>query len=476
MMAGLRRILRHVSSTTPPAKVVLARRADGLGERLNSLLNAMRLAKILGVEFRFTWPLGLTARDPDHAIVAAEHFFSADFVAAHLLGHQYTATGYELPTGPKDDLASLRAQLAAAEHGLRAPGLPLSQRIDAAAVPDITRGFAEEFAAVGFHPQIADAISEARAVPLGENAVGIHLRAGDNLFGRYRSWTQYWYKVVPAPIARHLVEQFRAEGRDVLLFGQDRELIADLCAASGAIDTIHLRPAGGRAAAAPAEAMFDLVLLSRCEPIISGWSGFAIQAASIADTSVQNHLAMIEPTEAISIIRADLARHGPGYDPIHRAFAWWAAYYAARHEILLEEALELVSNALSADPTNPRYRLRLAALHYRLGRHDDGDAVLVEALAADAASGEPTLPSVMLFSLRHVAGLDSEEILADFEWAARMRPGPALIYRAALRAQLGDASGARQDVADFGTAISGSPLAAVLDDAVVKATVEKRIR
>ena len=460
----------------PESKVVLSQRGDGLGERLNSLLNAMRLAEILDVDFRFTWPIGVVGKEPHHAIVGPREFFSADFVAAHLMSTAEARGGFVVPAGPADDLDSLQRQLAAAERGLKAPGRPLSTRIDPEAVPAASRGFSAEFDAVGFHPSIEAAIAAARAVPLGARTAGIHLRAGDNLFGHYRAWTAYWYKVVPIPVARALIAQFQAEGREVLVFGEDTRAIADLCETTGATDASTKRPTPGMP---PAEAaMFDLVLLSRCDRIISGWSGFAIQAASISDKHVERHLDLVEPLEIVELTRADIALHGDRYDPTHRSFAWWAAYYAARHELPYEEAVDLLTSTIEADPTNPRARLRLAALHYREGHVGRGDDVLVGALAADVAAGGPVLESVMLLSLRIASGYDSAEILDDIERGAERGSGPALIYRGGLRAERGDAAGAQEDAATFRQRVQDDERLRSLPglDDMVSATIDERIR
>ena len=460
----------------PESKIVLSQRGDGLGERLNSLLNAMRLAEILDVDFRFTWPIGVVGKDPHHAIVRPREFFSSDFVDAHQITTAEARGGFVMPAGPADDLDSLRRQLTAAERGLKAPGRPLSTRIDPKAVPAVSRGFSAEFDAVGFHPSIEAAIAAARAVPLGARTAGIHLRAGDNLFGRYRAWTRYWYKVVPMPVARALIAQFQSEGREVLVFGEDTHAIADLCESTGAADASTKRPTPGMT---PAEAaMFDLVLLSRCDRIISGWSGFAIQAASISDKHVENHLDLVKPQEIVELTRADIALHGDRYDPTHRSFAWWAAYYAARHELPYKEAVDLLTSAIEADPTNPRSRLRLAALHYREGLVERGDDALVEALAADVAAGGSVLESVLLLTLRIASGYDSAEILDDITLGAEQGSGPALVYRGALRAQQGDAAGAREDAAAFhAKAMNDRRLADLPDlDRLAAATIDDRIR
>jgi hypothetical protein len=459
----------------PESKIVLSRRGDGLGERLNSLLNAMRLAEILDVDFRFTWPIGAVGKDPHHAIVPPEQFFSADFVAAHLMTTADTRGGFARLAGPAGDLDSLRRQLDAVDRGLIAPGRPLRTRIDPEAVPAVTRGFSAEFDAVGFHPSIEAVIAAARAVPLSAPTVGVHLRSGDLLFGRYRYWTAYWYKIVPIPVARALIERFQTDGREVVVFGEDTRAIGDLCATTGASEASTRRSSPDMT---PAEtAMFDLVLLSRCDRIIGGWSGFAIQAASISDQGVEHHLDLIAPSDVVDLTKADIALHGDRYDPTHRSFAWWAAYYGARDELPYDESVDLLTSAIAADPTNPRARLRLAGLSYREGHLERGDDALVDALTADVATGGTTLESVMLFSLMTVRGYDSADILDDIERGAREGSGPALIYRAALRAQRGDAVGAQADAAAFVSyAVGDRRLAGLPDlDRLATATIDERL-
>lgn len=438
---------------------MLAHQADGLGERLNALLNAMRVSRLLGVDYRFSWPMGL-AKDPHHAIVPAKEVFTAEFLDAHRIGTKAVDKVDDI-VGPAD-LESLHAQLAAARRGLRARARPLSTRIDPAAVPEITAGFAAEFDAVGFHPQIVAAIEAARAFPLGDDGVGIHLRAGDILYGRYRTLTHSWYKIISAPVARSLIRRHREAGREVIVFGQDAELIAELCTSTGATDASVLRAA--QDLSRPGEAIFDLVLLSRCDRIIAGHSGFAIQAASISGRSVDNHLDLVPPDEIIEITRVDMAEFGDRYAPVHREFAWWAAFYAGRHELDDDTATALLTAAFDADPTNPRSRLHLAARHFAAGRREPGDDVLIDALRADVTMAvDPTLASVLLFSLITVRGFDSIEIHDDILEAAEAGSRPAAIYRAGLHAQNGDEKAARRDAAAFLTYAADEPRLADLD-------------
>jgi len=430
-------------------KTVLARRSDGLGERLNAVLNAIRLSDLLDVEFRFTWPLDHAA-DEGHAIAPADQFFSTAFLADHWVDHDTTAEGFVLPAGPVADLDSLRTQLRSAPRGLLAPNRSLAALIDGEAVPAVLRGYSSEFARIGFHPDIEAAIATARAVPLPAGSTGIHLRAGDMLDGQFRLENRFSTKVISAPVARTLVERFRADGSTVLVFGQDGDLITELCRSTGAIEAATLRPEAGLSRFS--EAMFDMVLLSRCARIIGGSSGFAVHAAYLGDTKVDAYSKLVRPMEAVAVTRRDLALHGPTYHAKHRAFAWWSAYYEARKQLTTEEAIELVGAALEADPTNPRYLLRLAALHYRDGRAGSGDDALGQALAGDLGKDRVTLESVMSLSYRTPAGqFDSREIIDDIERAAENGSAIAALYRAGLHAARGDSDDAAKDVVTFGS-------------------------
>lgn len=476
----IRRLITRLRRSRPRAlppienRVVLANRADGLGYRLNALLNAIRLADLLGVEFRLVWPLkGQVPTDTTHAIEPAEEFFSAEFLADHLVDDAASTTGLVLPEGRSVDLDSLRVQITRAERGLLAPASPLTQLIDAKAVPDVSRGYSAEFARIGFHPQIEAAIAAARGVHLSAGAVGIHLRAGDNVFGRFRTVNRFWNKAIPAPIARELIVRSRSEGHDVIVFGQDAELIAELCSSTGAIDATTVRPPnlGSRSA----DAMFDVVLMSRCERIIAGDSGFAVQAAAIGDKQVEFHVDLTSPEESLEIIRTDLRANGDRYHPVQRAFAWWVAYYRVRADISYADAVELITAAVEDDPDNPRSRLRLAALSFREGHIARGDEVLADALVSDVESGRKQLQSVMLFGRRPGNRFDSQEILDDFDRAADGGSGPATIYRAAIRAKQGDAAGAMAEAAAFRAHAATDPRLAGLSDLdeLVEATIEK---
>ena len=134
-------------------------------------------------------------------------------------------------------------------------------------------------------------------------------------------------------------------------------------------------------------------------------------------------------------------------------------------------------SAFTTDPTNPRSRLHLAALHYAHGKPELADDLLVDALLADLDMGDKTLASVLLFSLITVRGYDSREILDDISDAAEAGSGPATLYRGSLRAQRADGEGAARDVATFREYAAGDARLAGLDqlDAMIDRTIQRRL-
>ena len=447
----IRDSVRRRPAGRPRKKYVVTRRSDGLGERLNAMLNAIRLADLLDLEFRFTWPSNLST-DPHHAIGDPRELFSAEFLEKHLETDPI-ADGYPLPNGTGNDLASLRAQLRHV-NGIRAPHRPLSTVIDPDAVPEVTRGLSIEFAKLGWSPQVQAAIDLARTIDLGTAPVGIHLRAGDNLYGRYGRWARYTEKVVSAPVARAIIERHAAEGHEVIVFGQDAELIEELCSTTAARAASGLHPEGEWPR--PAAALFDLALLARCEKIISGTSGFAYQAAAISDNTVTEYMKLLSPAEILRVTEEDLRMHGDRYSPVQRSFAYWLAYFVGRHDLPDDQAVQLLESAIDADPKNERHHLHLAARHFHGGRIEPGERVLLDVMAQDLQRGR-IFQSAELFALLTIGGFDALELFPDFDMAIDEGSAIAALYRASVRARSKESTAAAEDLARFLDACSHDP-------------------
>ena len=355
---------------------VVALRPDGLGQRLRFLLEAMYLARLLGVDYAFEW----RAKSSDvgfHAAPHARQVFARDYLAQHQITDA-RPRDYAPVERPFETLDEVRG-LAEGYRGWRTGPKPIATLAPASLRLADKGLYRALFDTIGFSAPLKTALAAADAAALPDRAVAIHLRAGDIIYGRYRFDGRYTRKVIALPVARRLVEQLVGEGQSVVLFCQD-----PACA-----DLFRERPSViiGADLADPAfdpvqQALFEMTLMARCGRIYSGDSAFAQVAAKLADLDPINPAAAFGRDAEARIIEAELASGATLGDPVlHQAFAAWTAAELRRSEPP-ERSLPLVEMALRLDPGNALYALRRAALNYRRGHDDDAEAqvaALVEA-------------------------------------------------------------------------------------------------
>ncbi|RZJ84187.1 MAG: hypothetical protein EON88_27610, partial [Brevundimonas sp.] len=351
-----------------PAKIVLADRSDGLGQRLLSILKAMNLAQIMGVDYAFTWD----HKDLEHhALPAAEDVFTAEYLAAHVVERP---TGYFELSQPIADRAHMD-RVAAGLKGWSLKSSTAYRRLPSELRRSPPGTYATLFEAIEFRRYIRKAISAARQVKLAEQPVAIHLRAGDIIYGSYRYRDQFTRKVVALPVARWLIDHWRDAGRTVVLFAQDPRIAEQYRDQPGVIVAADLSE---RFATPIQRALFEITLMSRCAEIHAGFSAFAHVAARIGDFKARAPRDSLPVEQQVEVIRAALA------DPVARkrdtklqiAFAAWAGADALLERERWTDAVPLLERAIADDPINGFYRLKLAALLYRLERDVEGDAVV----------------------------------------------------------------------------------------------------
>ena len=352
----------------PSAKIVLADRSDGLGQRLLSILKAMNLAQIMGVDYAFTWD----HKDLEHhALPAAEDVFTADYLAAHVVERP---TGYFELSQPIAD----RAHMDQVAEGLKGWSLKSStayRRLPSELRRSPPGTYAALFEAIEFRRYIRKAISAARQVKLAEQPVAIHLRAGDIIYGSYRYRDQFTRKVVALPVARWLIDHWRGAGRTVVLFAQDPKIAEQFRDKPGVIVAADLSE---RFATPIQRALFEITLMSRCAEIHAGFSAFAHVAARIGDFKARAPRDSLPVEQQVEVIQAALADPAVRKrDPkLQTAFAAWAAADALLERKRWADAVPLLERAIADDPINGFYRLKLAALLYRLERNVEADAVI----------------------------------------------------------------------------------------------------
>ena len=350
----------------------MAVRRDGLGQRLRLILEAMHLADLLGAGYRFAWE---GEKVEHHAVPRAADLFQPEYLTAHVLdGPPRNLVTIDRPA---ESLAALREAAEGTEGWLMHSGTALKS------LPSEVRatepgGYRRLFDRIGFIPPIPDAIAAADRIDLPADAVAIHLRAGDIIYGKFRFTDHFTSKVVCLPVARRMIDTLIAEGRQVVLFSQDpavSDLIRETPGVTIAADhTAHLE-------SAIEKALFEVVLMSRCDLIYAGNSAFPILAGLIGDRSVRRPNAYFTNAEQARIIGQDLALGRCNADPpLQIAFtAWSAAHLQAWHPA---EAIPRLQTAIRHDPVNGFYRLKLAMHHYALGQTPEVEAALQDILTA----------------------------------------------------------------------------------------------
>ena len=192
-------------------------RNDRLGGRLTALANTMRLAQVLDVPFRLHWH---AADDHGHVFNDPADFFTADFLAAHLVDRAaFRTLRADTRLEQLPDLATIRARLAAGDNLLvdRALGLTLLPGEDAATV---RAALAAIWRAFPFAPVLAPRMAAIRD-RVGPQATACHIRRGD-ILSVPRTMNKPWpNKFIIDEIFEAQIARATAAGDRPLLFSDD---------------------------------------------------------------------------------------------------------------------------------------------------------------------------------------------------------------------------------------------------------------
>ena len=348
-------------------KYVVCNRTDGLGERLRALCNALAIAEFLGLGFKFSWPAGMKDHPQFHAVRPAEMTFAPDFVAAHQVESLAAADFTELVKAryTPDALRDLAAQ---SGHGLLVQRDDVREIMDVKAQPDWRQRFRRAFDSLPFCAGVEAAKDHALRLDMPPDCVAIHLRAGDIVFGEHRFRNLYSNKVVTYPVAKRLIGYLVEQGKYPLIFGQDAvtcNLLAERFGVRTAADWLGLPEADALEAA-----IADIVLMSRCERILAGNSGFALLAAGLSGATHDNPANLLPPEQTVELIMGDEDIDNPAValPDLQRAFAFFTAYRLGARTAPDEDKLHMLARAIHYDRHNAFYRITKASEYVAQGR------------------------------------------------------------------------------------------------------------
>lgn len=371
---------------TDQEPVFFSRRGDGFGGRLCTLIDCIALAERLGGTFRFDWPDLISANRAMHSITAASEIFAPDFLDAHLgVSPEISAQPFELK-----QYVQLRAgddALPRGPHGVFTPYNRAYLYVPGWKRGDYIGDCRRIFDGLPLRPHLEAVRQRARAVSLSTEAVGVHLRAGDIVYGEYREHRIHIPKVYAFPLVEDIVARHRDMGMSCILFGQDAAFAAYLKQRYGAIvaDEIH----AGDAYTAMQHALFDICLMSRCARVYAGASAFATAAWVIGGGQSVPPYRADQREAALATICAGLRREeaDPRISGEQKAFACRAALFISdwQGEALPSDAerLELLEAAVVNDPVNKSLRFAKALAQYALGHADAAEETILGALACD---------------------------------------------------------------------------------------------
>ncbi len=355
--------------------VFVARNVDGLGERLRSICNAMALAEAFDGEFRVIWPDLRETLTQFHAILPADEFFTPQFVSRHVVDST------DLMAADPVLLADVKS---GSELPVDRPILVPSHHLVQQMPEHFTRETATEairrvFRAIGFAPPMRRAVEAAQALDLPPEVASIHMRAGDIIYGMYRTMDDFHGKVVSYPVAEGIIARLQDKGVSPLIFGQDDSLSEWLCDTRGIMRADALRPAD--ISSQTQQALFDICLLGRSTCIFAGSSGFAVMGSWLAGCKTEPPSSMISDEEAVDMIEASVLapESDPRISPMQKAFAARDAFVWAKEPIATNPRLRrLLDAALENDPRNDFYRLIDALSYYATGDLDAGEGRLLD--------------------------------------------------------------------------------------------------
>lgn len=416
----------------------IANRHDGFGERLRAMINAMVLAKHLQGEFRFTWWGGVWEKmAPWHSVVSVEDTFCHSFIEKHYVS---SAQCDELRVLPLRGSATSMQDFRKAQN--KSDGFTVSQVRIKWQAPFLPEGFpsAQEnkaaFDTIRFSEPLEEARRLAETIAIDEQrAIGVHLRAGDLMYGPFRCVSRYHRKACPYPFAEKVVADLVSAGGQVILFAQDEQfasylgeryqvLNARLCSLDNAFDTAQA-------------ALFDICLMSRCARLLCCNSGFSVLAAWLGGVAPENPYALYGKEVIQRLLdEAIMSERVDERISVHQiAFAsWFSLLLSGRCLAELEPDNPALTRAISCDAENHLFRIvQVCALH------NSGDSKGAERVLYDCFRAAETLDYSIVDILRRVnpdATLEVEAYLPTFEQFAKQGyPFSALCTALAMEAK-----------------------------------------
>jgi hypothetical protein len=321
----------------------VAKRTDGLGERMRAFVNALALSQVYDAEFKFFWDSRSDYNENFHAIGEKESFFSQSFIEKHhveladIQGAKPIESFFE---NFDDGIYFCNQDI---------PRYLFKGKDDV--FFKFRKALSRAFDYINFTDSINSVFDFVNQIELSNSTVALHLRAGDMVYGPYKSSLGWLNKVITFPVASKLIDEAVGSGKCVLIFGQDAELINFFIKKENVLSASEFVPHGlGRIE----RAFFDISLMGRCCSIYGGSSGFSLLSSIIGNTNFIRHYSCYSNSESTNIILNEL-RASPsvtGISDPQKIFACKVAYVNGGNDLSEKDCEKLFSLGKELDPTD----------------------------------------------------------------------------------------------------------------------------
>jgi hypothetical protein len=403
--------------------LVVARRWDQLGTRLGAIVNARVIAELLELDFRFVWPRGA-----DQAINEPTQLFSDRFLNDYeidlqaLQGRRCVSYHELMALSSTDRLAVLSAGSGAFIDMNELFGVVRDDEDDDRTAQ---RRYRRCFEEIGWNDEVRQLLAFTSRDEALDGLAGVHVRAGDVVTGAWRHSIAH-QKYQPAPFVRQALAVFTGEGRPVLVLSDSAEYQDHLRTQFPEVVTPRdLLPRYQRLTEIQ-RALFDLLALSRCDPIVGPpASAFSKLAANLGGGIVARADTLAAAGSERDVLLAGIADGRRLADDslfwrrvTARDLCWCLDVFGDTLD--LGQQRELASTAVALDPdfcgalsrfgrvavlAGDRRRARAAtaraiALAEQVSRHDDPmfealcSDLVVECLAWSGSRGDSPLTTI----------------------------------------------------------------------------------
>ncbi len=294
----------------PVRPFVVARRWDQLGSRLCAIVNARSLAELLDLEFRFAWPRAADAHMNNPGQIFSEAFLDRFEIHSSELENRPAVPWWQLISLPVPE--SHRALTDAGATAF----LDANEPFAVVRSPNESLAVAREryrrlFDETGWSEEARRLMDFSRRWPADGPIAAVHVRAGDIVGGAWRHVVGH-EKYSPTPFVHHAIERLTERGeKPALVLSDNAQYLAWLRGRFPTLITSAEIVPEYAGLTELQQALADILLLARCEPIIGPPnSAFSRLAANLGPGEHVRADAMAPPGRERRVLRAGIAAHG----------------------------------------------------------------------------------------------------------------------------------------------------------------------